>query len=50
MRLFQSQDQSRGFYRLTRVKSSPFFLFFSIRLSKSDSPGHGFGELTHVIF
>ena len=28
MRLFQSQDQSHGFDRLTRVKSCHFFYFF----------------------
>jgi hypothetical protein len=27
-----------------------FFNFFSIRLSWSDNPSHGFGGLTQVIF
>jgi hypothetical protein len=47
MRLSQSQDQSRKFDMLTRVKSN---YFFSIRLSQSDDPGHEFGGLTHVVF
>jgi len=46
MRLSQSQDQSRRFDMLTRVKS----IFFFIRLSQSDDPGHEFGGLTHVVF
>jgi hypothetical protein len=45
MGLFQSQDQSHEFDRLTRVKSG-HFLFFSIRLFRSDDPSHDFGKLT----
>jgi len=43
VRLFQSQDQSRGFDKLTHVKLG---YFFSIRLSRSDNSGHEFSGLT----
>jgi hypothetical protein len=48
MWLSQSYDQSRRFGRLTQVKSGHFFL--SMRLSRSDNPGHRFSELTWVVF
>jgi hypothetical protein len=50
MGLSQPQNQSCGFDRLTRVKSDNCFYFFSIKLSRSDDPGHKFGELTQVVF
>ena len=49
MGLSQSQDQSRRFDKLTRVKLYYFFIF-SIKLSRSDDPDHKFGRLTLVIF
>ena len=49
MGLSQSQDQSRRFDKLTRVKLGHFFIF-SIKLSRFDDPDHEFGGLTLVVF
>jgi len=49
MGLSQSQDQSRRFDKLTRVKLGHFFIF-SIKLSRFDDPDHEFGGLTLVFF
>jgi len=50
MRLSRSHDQRSGFDRLSRVKSSYFFLFFSMKLSWYHDPGYKFSELTQVVF
>jgi hypothetical protein len=44
LELSQTYDQSGEFGRLNLVKSSYFFIFFPIRLSRSDNPGYKFGK------